>query len=53
MTDRKRPPGRPPLPPGERLVVRSIRLTTSQWDKLARLGVDWLRDKIDRAREPK
>jgi hypothetical protein len=51
--EKKRPPGRPPLPPGERLVVRSIRLRLDQWEKLKSLGTDWLRDKIDRAKEPK
>jgi hypothetical protein len=50
----KRPPGRPPLPTEERLIVRSLRLTQGQWDKLARLGgVEWLRERIAKAKEPK
>lgn len=48
----KRPPGRPPVPPGQRLTARSIRLTEAQWAKLERLGgAKWLREKIDRSRE--
>jgi hypothetical protein len=48
----KRPQGRPPIPADERLVVRSLRLTAEQWDKLARLGgVKWLRERINKARE--
>lgn len=43
--------GRKPTPEADALRVGSIRLTQSQWDKLAALGgVAWLRDKIDRAR---
>ena len=44
--------GRKPLPPDERLIVRSIRLKAGQWEKLARLGgVEWVRAKIDKAKE--
>lgn len=47
----KRPPGRPVVPEAERLKVGTIRLTQAQWDKLAALGgVDWLREKINRAK---
>jgi hypothetical protein len=54
MTAAKRPPGRPPLPTEERLIVKSLRLTQGQWDKLARLGgVEWLRERIAKAKEQK
>ena len=50
----KRPQGRPPVAPEQRLVVRSLRLTSAQWEKLARLGgVLWLRERIEKAREAK
>ena len=54
----KRPPnargqGRKPTPEGPRRSV-SIRLSDEQRQKLARLGgVDWMRDQIDKAKEPK
>ena len=45
--------GRKPTPEAESMKVGSIRLTQAQWDKLARLGgAAWLRDRIDKAREP-
>jgi hypothetical protein len=51
MTTTKRPPGRPPLPPEQRLTGGQIRLTPAQWAKLASLGgVDWIRKKIEDAR---
>lgn len=47
----KRPQGRPVVPEADRLRVGTIRLTQSQWDKLAALGgVEWLRKKIDKAK---
>lgn len=50
----KRPPGRPEVQPEDRLQVVSIRLTEAQKAKLDRLGGSaWLREKIDRAKEPK
>ena len=50
MTD-KRKPGRPLLPPGEKMVVIAVRLTEAQKAKLAALGgAAWLRAKIDKAR---
>lgn len=40
--------GRKPLPPEDRTVVGSIRLTRAQWQKFAQLGgIAWLREKID------
>ena len=46
--------GRPPKPEDEKLVRGVVFLTREQWDKLTRLGgVKWLRDKINRAKEPK
>lgn len=45
--------GRPPKPPDERLVQRSIRLTPAQWAKFdAAGGIEWLRSLIQRARPP-
>ncbi len=47
----KAKPGRPSLPPGEKMVVVPIRLTEAQKAKLAALGgAAWLRAKIDKAR---
>ena len=45
--------GRPPAAPGTARVERvEMRLTTAQREKLDRLGgVQWLRDRIDAARE--
>ena len=54
----KRPPnargqGRKPTEQGERRST-SIRLTEQQHQKLARLGgADWVRDQINKAKEPK
>lgn len=50
MTD-KRPPGRPPTPPDQKLHVVPIRLTLAQKDKLQRIGVQRLRDWLDRVKE--
>ena len=47
MTDDKRKPGRPALPPGEKLVVVPVRLTEAQKAKLQRIGVQRLRDLVD------
>ena len=52
MTDGKRKPGRPALPPGEKLVVVPVRLTEAQKSKLQRIGVQRLREWLDRVREP-
>jgi hypothetical protein len=53
----KTPPnkgGRPPKPEDERLSVPiMLRLTTAMHAKLQRLGgVEWLRDRIERAKDP-
>jgi hypothetical protein len=33
--------------------VRSVRLTQAQWEKYVRLGgTDWLRQRLDKAKEP-
>jgi hypothetical protein len=45
--------GRPPKPESERLVLRSIRLTPAQWEKIDLHGKEWLRALIDRAKPPK
>lgn len=47
----KRRPGRPALPPGEKLVVMPVRLTEAQKAKLQRIGVQRLREWLDRAKE--
>jgi hypothetical protein len=53
MEESKRPRGRPPKPPEETLVLRSIRLTPAAWEKIDRLGMEWLRALIKRAKDPK
>lgn len=54
MTTAKRPQGRPIVPEAARLRIGTIRLTQGQWDKLAALGgIGWLRDRIDKARQPR
>jgi len=51
ITPAKRPQGRPVVAEADRLRVGTIRLTQSQWDKLAALGgVEWLRKKIEKAK---
>lgn len=45
--------GRKPLAAGEETVTVSIRVTVAQREKLERLGgAKWVRDRIDRAKEP-
>ena len=45
--------GRPPVKAGEETVTVSLRVTITQREKLARLGgAEWVRGKIDRAKEP-
>lgn len=49
--------GRPSLQDGQETVVVPIRMTRGQREKLERLAGDagaaqWVRDRIDRAREP-
>jgi hypothetical protein len=48
--DDKKPRGRPPVPPEQKLEQRSIRLTAAQWAKIDAMGLEWLRRLIDRAR---
>jgi hypothetical protein len=43
--------GRPPKPPEERLVQKSVRLPPALWEKIERNGLDWLRAVIKRAKE--
>lgn len=45
-------PGRPALPPEQKAVPGSVRLTPTRWEKLRRLGSDWLNKAIDKAKEP-
>lgn len=51
---RGRPPGTggPRLAPEDSTKPRSVRLTAARWEKLKRLGSDWLAHKIDQAQEP-
>jgi hypothetical protein len=50
---KKAPIGRPALPVDEKMQVVSVRLTPAQAAKYLRLGGGaWLRDRIDKAREP-
>jgi len=52
-TPLKKPRGRPALKPGETTVPVVIRMTEPQRDKLGRLGgAAWVRERIDRAKEP-
>lgn len=52
MTDKAEPKriGRPPLPADEKMVVVPIRLTPAQRDKLQQIGVQRLRDWLDRTK---
>lgn len=43
--------GRPALPPGEKLAVVPVRLTAQQKAKLQRIGVQRLREWLDRVKE--
>lgn len=46
--------GRKPLPEGEAMVTTTVKLKPAQREKLNRLGGSpWVRDRIDKAREPK
>lgn len=46
--------GRKPLQEGQTTVVAHIRMTEPQKDKLDRLGgPKWVRERIDKAKEPK
>lgn len=51
MTDGKRKPGRPALPPEKKLAVVPVRLTAEQKAKLQRIGAKRLREWLDRVRE--
>ncbi len=45
--------GRHPVKAGEETVTVSLRMTAAQREKLERLGgAKWVRDRIDRAKEP-
>lgn len=45
--------GRPPIAEGEETVMVHARLTLSQWAKYQALGgVTWLRERINKAKEP-
>lgn len=43
--------GRPPLPPGERMVVSAVRMKPAHWEKFYALGgIVWLRERIERTK---
>lgn len=45
--------GRKPIKEGQDTVTVSLRMTTDQRDKLARLGgAEWVRQRIDKAKTP-
>lgn len=44
--------GRKPLPPEEQTKPRSVRLNETRWDKLKKLGSEWLNQAIDKAKLP-
>lgn len=45
--------GRPPVKAGEETQTVSLRMTQAQREKLERLGgAKWVRERIDRAKEP-
>lgn len=50
MTDARKP-GRPALPPAEKMGVVPVRLTEAQKSKLQRIGVQRLRDWLDRTKD--
>ena len=46
--------GRKPLEAGNPTVVMTVKMTTTQREKLDRLGgAPWVRERIDKAKEPK
>ncbi|MGJ7529195.1 hypothetical protein [Variovorax sp. GB1P17] len=46
--------GRPRLPEGEAMVPVMVKMKPSQKEKLQRLGgAPWVRERIDKAKEPK
>lgn len=53
MTDQAEPKktGRPAKAPSEKMIPVPVRLTPIQRDKLQRIGVQRLRDWLDRAKE--
>lgn len=56
MTKPKNPMGRPVgsgAPPEEQRKPRAVRLKPRHWDKLKRLGSEWLEGAIEAAPEPK
>jgi len=46
--------GRKALPPEDKAMVRSLRLTAAHWEKFRALGgIAWMRAAIQKARTPK
>lgn len=51
MEQPKKPMGRPPKPPDEKLEQRSIRLSKAHWEKFdSHGGIEWLRKLIQRSK---
>ena len=50
MNDRGQ--GRKPNAPEDQTKPRSVRLNDVRWEKLKRLGSDWLAKAVDKAKEP-
>ncbi|MBK6998971.1 MAG: hypothetical protein IPH35_02995 [Rhodoferax sp.] len=48
MEQQKKTIGRPKKPDSERLILRSIRMTPAQWEKIDAAGVEALRVLIDK-----
>lgn len=48
MEQQKKSLGRPKKPDAERLILRSIRMTTAQWEKIDAAGVEALRAVVDK-----
>ena len=48
MEPQKKPLGRPRKTDAERMVLRSIRMTPSQWEKIDTAGADALRALVDK-----
>lgn len=44
--------GRKARPPDKATKPRSVRLNDARWEKLKRLGSEWLAKQIDKATEP-
>jgi hypothetical protein len=53
MEEPKKPRGRPPTPPEEKLELRAMRLKPSHWEKIDAAGMEAFRALIERWRPQK